>query len=164
MYKRVYNKKQEEFNPLEARVSPENVGFVQVFMNLDKSFRMITITIENFKAKTDIFIDKIERIEVSKHTKNAEYIKKIYKNLEKQNFDPEEYFNSLGSCNSMLLNVNNRNKFLNAYYYLMIIVLRTGIKVEVLFSSFENYKSWRKGLESLVINKSRLALLKPKIL
>ena len=164
IYKRLYNKKQEDFNSLDGNINPEYLGFLQVFINLDKSLRLISYTNEKFKAKTEIFIDKIERIEVSKQTKNVENIRKIYKNLEKQNLDPESYFTNLGSSNSMLLNEKNRNKYLNANYYMLIIVLRTGIKVELLFTCFEIYKSWRKGLESLIMNRSRLAFLKPKII
>ncbi len=164
IYKRIYNKKQEDFNSLDGNVNPENLGFLQVFINLDKSLRLISYAIEKFKAKTDIYIDKVERIEVSKQTKNVENIRKIYKNLEKQNLSPESYFTNLGSSNSMLLNEKNRYRYLNANYYMMIIVLRTGIKVELLFTCFDNYKAWRKGLESLIMNRSRLAFLKPKII
>lgn len=154
------------FNALDD-ITPESVGFEQMFVNLDKSLRILIFTKQDLSTNTEIFIDMLEKVEVSKHTKTIDTIHKVYKNFKKQLIDTDEYFNSViekENNTSTLLNEKYRYKCLSSNYYLVLLSLRTGIIVEVIFTSYQTFKDWTKGLDCILMHKAKLSLLKNRII
>ena len=159
------NKNLPPFDPLED-MNPEKFYFDKMFMNLDKSLRMLIYTKHDLNTNNMIYIDKLEKIEVSKKMKTIDIIHKTYKNLKKQLIDPENYFQNLTmneNKTSDLFNQKYRNKCLSSKFYLLMLILRSGMKFELIFQSYDEYKSWIKGFECILKNKTKLALLKSRI-
>lgn len=158
------SKTYQYFDPLNGR-DPETYGFEHLFLSLDKTLRLFVFTNEDLLTKTELFIEKIETYQVSKTTHMSESVFKVCSDLEKQFIDPETYFNSLqhGKNSRSILDEEYRKKHLNSQYFLIYIQLKSAAKVEIIFTKFEEYKAWTRGLDCLLKNKSRLSLLRNKI-
>lgn len=153
------------YEPLEAK-RPEAYGFEKMFMNLDKSLRMLIFTDQNLKTNIEIYIDKLDKVEPVKQTKTVHMMHKVYKSIKKQSMNPDEYLNHLtnekGSC--FLFNEEYRYKCLSTPYYLVMLSLRSGIEIDVIFNSYKDYKDCTRGLECILNIKPKLALLKNRII
>ena len=173
IYKRTHliNIKLKEYNPLEIDTelyNPETFGFEKLFLNVDKLLRKMSFTDSKCSTNTEIFLEKIERVDVSKRIKTMATIHKLYNKLKKQFIDPDEYFKSLhinqDEETSNLFNEKYRYKCLLTNQFVISLILHSGAKIELILTSYEDYKRWSSGLNSIIRDKIKLAKLKNRII
>lgn len=96
-------------------------------------------------------INDLEKTIVSRQIKNVIKIHQIMRKLDKENIPHDEYFNMYSNEIGMPLNIIEKS--LSTRFFNLMIKLTSGLKMEILFFSFEDFKKWLNGLATIVKNK-----------
>jgi hypothetical protein len=99
-------------------------------------------------------INDLEKTIVSRQIKNVIKIHQIMRKLNKENIPHEEYFRLYSKEIGIPLNVIEKS-LLSRFFNLMI-KLTSGLKMEILFFSFDDFKKWLNGLATIVKNRNCL--------
>jgi hypothetical protein len=160
-----------EYNPLENDKEPlslECYGFSKMFMYLDKTLKKLVFEKQDsYSFLSEILLISINKIEVPKITQNIATLQQIYRKYKKHYNDPEMFFDKIQRIkdnNCSQLNENYKYKCLLTTHFSLFIYLTTGIKIELLLLSYEDYKNCNEALNLILKNKAKLARLKNKIL
>lgn len=170
IYKRVHLDKKHlfEYNPLEnEKESLECFGFSKMFLYLDKSLKKLVFEkLDNHSFLSEILLSSISKIEVPKVTQNIVTLQQIYRKYKKQFKDPEIFFDKIQRIkdSTSQINENYKYKCLLTTHFSLFILLTTGVKIELLLLSYEDYKNWFEGLSLILKSKPKLPRLKNKIL
>ena len=146
----------------------EFYGFSKLFSYIDKGLRKLMFEkLDQYSFLSEIFLSTIDKIEIPKIIQSIATIQKLYRKYKKQYNDPDVFFDKIQRVkeyNSSLLSENYKYKCLLVSHFSIFIYLSTGVKIEIILLSYEDFKNWSNGLSFLISNKSRLASLKNKIL
>ena len=173
LYKRVHLNKKHllEYNPLEKdseSLSLEFYGFSKLICYLDKCLRKIVFEKQDqYAFLSEIILSTIDKIEVTKLTDNIATIQKLYRKYKKHNDDPEIFFDKIQRIkdyNPSQFIQNYKYKCLLCSHFSVFIYLSSGVKIELLLLSYEDYRNWFEGIGLLIKNKSKLPRFKNKIL
>ena len=145
------SQKSNKINPCE-QLSLEEQGFKQYFIYVDKSLRkLVFLDTNTHLIHTEIFISDFLKIEISKKMENLFAVHKLQKKLNNSKIDPNEYFDKF------------QNKFLENDYYVLSLYLTTNVRLEFVFTSFEEFKIWNKGINEIISNRMKLSRYKSRI-
>jgi hypothetical protein len=101
----------------------------------------------NLSETFEIEVLNIEKTLVSKLTKDIISVHQFYRSLNKQNIDPEKYFQK---NKEKLLNDSSRIKFLMNKFFMLTLKLKNQDRVELIFVSYNDFKIWLNGLAILI--------------
>jgi len=160
-----------DYNPLEAdneALTLEFYGFSKLFCFVDKGLRKVIFEkMEQYAFSSEILITTIDKIEVPKQIESIASIQKLYHKYQKQNNYPELFVDKLTRIkdyNNSLANDKYKYRCLLNTHFPIFIHLSTGVKIEVVFMSYDDFRNWSEGMTLLISNKKRLSKLKNKIL
>ena len=156
-------------------ISPFDYDFEECFLNLDKNVDKLFIESINNKNQINIIsTESIHKIEIPNFTKELIFLQKIYSNLNKKlkmetTEKINEYFNKEKTnimktymekyskneaIDQNMFNKDYREALLINKQYMIIIYLspNENTKIEIIFQTRNDCKSWINGLDELVVN------------
>ena len=171
----------ENYNPVinNKTTLPIDYNFEECLINLDRNCEKLLF--EDVKNKNPINIisaELIHKIEIPNFTKELIFLQKIYSNLNKKlkmntTEKIDEYFNNEKinimqiynvryskneAINQKIFDKNYREALLLNKQYMINIYLNTNedTKIEFLFQTRNDFKSWMNGLDELVVNYQKI--------
>lgn len=132
-----------------------NLGFIRYFVFIDQKNLTLNFSdryITKVNNTDGIFnLNSIDKTVISKRMQAVVNLHKIVRKVKKENLDIEKY---LQDNNIEPLDHSLRLKYLMNKYFNMIIKLKNGVKYEVIFLNFDDYKNWLNGIAFIINNKN----------
>ena len=144
------SEKKSEINTLELE-NPEELGFSKYFMYLDNQLMNLSFYKKDPRNKenktTELSTLIMKKTLVSKLTKNVISVHQFYRSLVKQNIDPDKYFKE---NKDKFINDSSRIKLLMNKFFMMTVKLKNENRIEIIFLSYSDFKTWLNGLAILI--------------
>lgn len=127
------------------------MGFKKYFFYLDNellNFVFYKKDSKNLLKETlEIPTLQMEKTLVSKLTKNIISVHQFYHSLVKQKIDPDKYF---AENKEKFINESSRIKYLMNKFFMITIKLKNNDRLELIFLSYNDFKTWLNGLAILI--------------
>ena len=101
--------------------------------------------------------------------KNIVNYQQLVNKIQKKGIDINKYVNSIKNFEELdidyqfIKNESIRKKSLEVNYYLLYITLHNGIRIELILSSYEDFKHWLNALNSIIKHKNKLNQISSKV-
>ncbi len=172
MFKRINfltNQEQNDFNPLNEAF-PENSGFTKFFVYADKTLCKLNFEkLTDPSIKSEINISSINRVLVTKVMKNIVNYLQLLTKTRRKGIDINKYVSSMKNLEEIdidykfIMNEVFRKRCEEVNLYVLNLILNNGIRIELILSSYDDFKHWLNALTSIVKHKNKLPLLAGKI-
>ena len=148
----------EEFDPFDNTIQHiiEKLKFEKALISLDNSFKKINIEMKGIN--TGYWIKEVDYLEISKKMTDILHIHRINKIYLNSKAKSEIYLPDGKKNNSekIVLNGEYKEKCLNAKYFLLSLIMKNQIRIELIFPIFIEYKIWAKKLDFLIKNQYKI--------
>ena len=101
--------------------------------------------------------------------KNIVNYQQLFSKIKKKGIDINIYLSSIKNLEEIdidykfILNEKLRKKSENVINYVLYLILGNGIKLELILTSYNDFKHWLNALTSIVKHKNKLSLISNKI-
>ena len=136
-------------------IPPEHIGFTKNFIYISKSLE--TIIFETLKPTRvlEIKICNIEKTIITKTTKaiisSHQKLRNLQKNFKNVQTNLNDHFQDD-------MDAELRNKYLGVNNFMFSILMNTGVRIEILLYSYDEFKYFVNGLNLLINNKQLSSL------
>ena len=101
--------------------------------------------------------------------KNIVNYQQLVNKINKKGMDINEYLGCIKNIeeievdDNFLINEELRKKSVDVRNYVLYLILNNGIRLELILSSYDDFKHWLNALTSIVKHKNKLSLISNKI-
>ena len=117
-----------------------------------------------------IFFSLLIFYSLSANSQTADQIiAQLVNKINKKGMDINEYLGCIKNIeeievdDNFLINEELRKKSVDVRNYVLYLILNNGIRLELILSSYDDFKHWLNALTSIVKHKNKLSLISNKI-